>query len=190
MDGCSQRAPRRPARAAPRVACCLRGAVSYPCSTIGQGLWVPNVAGGAGADNCRTRHVIAALASSGLVGWGASTSGPPPEVVPGGDGVGSLTCGSFAPVGTARARCTPLPAGSAWTHCVPAGCGPVRSPTLRCSVLHTTRRFDGSHSPGGRCSRLGGEDRAWPPVGASTPTSPPAMVARIVVNESGTGVPL
>jgi hypothetical protein len=48
----------------------------------------------------------------------------------------------------------------------------------------------GYHSAGGRCSRLGGEGRAGPPVGASTPTSPPAMVARIVVNESGTGIPL
>ena len=65
-------------------------------------------------------------------------------------------------------------------------------PVADAPVLGASRRerFDGYHSPGGRCSRLGCEDRAGPPVGASTPTSPPAMVARIVVNDSGTGVPL
>src|SRR4029450_2491802 len=43
---------------------------------------------------------------------------------------------------------------------------------------------------GGRSSCVGSEARAGPAVGASTPTSPPAMVARIVANESGTGIPL
>jgi hypothetical protein len=33
-----------------------------------------------------------------------------------------------------------------------------------------TRGFDGYQSAGGRCSRLGCEDRAGPAVGASTPT--------------------
>jgi len=84
-------------------------------------------------------------------------------------------------------------------HGSPFGCGPstdragFRSrPVADAPVLGASRRerFDGDHSPGGRCSWLGREDRAGPPVGASTPTSPPAMVARIVVNESGTGVPL
>jgi hypothetical protein len=45
----------------------------------------------------------------------------------------------LSPVVTARARCSPLSAGSPCTHCVPAGCGPVRSQTLRCSVLHDAR---------------------------------------------------
>jgi hypothetical protein len=84
----------------------------------------------------------------------------------------------------------PLSAGPACTHCVPAGCGPVRSQAPPVVGASRRRRFDGYHSAGGRCSRLGGEDRAWPPVGASTPTSPPAMVARIVANESGTAIPL
>jgi hypothetical protein len=65
-------------------------------------------------------------------------------------------------------------------------------PVADAPVLGASRRdrFDGHYSVGGRCSRLGCEDRAGPPVGASTPTNPPAMVARIVVNESGTAIPL
>ena len=60
---------------------------------------------------------------------GDSNSGPPPREVPGGGCAGGLTCGSLAPVVTARARCAPLPAGSACTHRVPAGSGPVWSRT-------------------------------------------------------------
>ena len=71
--------------------------------------------------------------------WGDSNSGPPPGVRPGGGCAGGLTCGPLSPVVTAGARCSPLPAGSACTHCVPAGSGAIRSQTLRCSVLHDTR---------------------------------------------------
>ena len=66
--------------------------------------------------------------------WGDSNSGPPPQAPPGSGCAGWLTCGSLAPVVTARARCTPLPTGSACTHRVPANTGPLRSwtpPALR-----------------------------------------------------------
>jgi hypothetical protein len=55
--------------------------------------------------------------------WGDSNSGPPPERLPGGGCAGGLTCGFFAPVATARARCTPLPAGTMCTQRVPKGGG-------------------------------------------------------------------
>jgi hypothetical protein len=48
-------------------------------------------------------------------GWETRTLTRPSEVVPGGGGVGGLTCGSLTPVVTAGARC-PLPAGSACSH--------------------------------------------------------------------------
>jgi len=67
--------------------------------------------------------------------WRDSNSDPPPDMVPGGGCAGGLTCGSLAPVVTARVRCSPLPAGSACTHRVPAGSGPVAdasgAPVLR-----------------------------------------------------------
>ena len=77
--------------------------------------------------------------SEGLAaaGWGDSNSGPPLEGLPGGGCAGCLTCGSLAPVVTAGARCSPLPAGSACTQRVPARSGPVRSrtpPALRSSA--------------------------------------------------------
>jgi len=49
-------------------------------------------------------------------GWETRTLTRPSEVVPDGGGVGGLTCGSLTPVVTARARCAPLPAGSACSH--------------------------------------------------------------------------
>jgi hypothetical protein len=54
-------------------------------------------------------------------GWGDSNSGPSPERVPGGSCAGCLTCRFLAAVGPARARCSPLSAGTACTHRVPAG---------------------------------------------------------------------
>jgi hypothetical protein len=86
-------------------------------------------------------------------GRGNSNSGPPPDMVPGGACAGGLTCGSLAPVVTARARCSPLPAGSACTHRVPAGSGPVRSrtpPALRSSA---TRDRSAGRARQGRCRR-------------------------------------
>jgi hypothetical protein len=70
--------------------------------------------------------------SSSLV-LGDSNSRPPPEVVPGSRHAGGLTCGSLAPVVTTRARCNPLPAGTACTHRVPAGSVPSGRGRLRCS---------------------------------------------------------
>jgi hypothetical protein len=67
------------------------------------------------------------------MGWGDSNSGPPPEGVPGGGCAGSLTCGSFALVVTAGARCTPLPANSACIQRVPLASGPVGRTPLRSS---------------------------------------------------------
>jgi hypothetical protein len=72
-----------------------------------------------------------APAAAQLVEVGDSNSGPPPEGVPGGGSVGVLTCGSLAPVVTFRARCIPLPTGSACTHCVRAGAGPSGRRRLR-----------------------------------------------------------
>ncbi len=124
---------------------------------------------------------------SRAAGWGDSNSGPPPGALPGGGGVGGLTCGSLARVVTAGARCAPP---SAATHVPTVYRRASVSSGRRRSVLVLHDAFGGYHSAGGRCSRLGCEDRAGPPVGASTPTSPPAIVARIVANESGTVIPL
>jgi hypothetical protein len=71
------------------------------------------------------------------MGRGTRTLGPTPEMVPGGSRAGRLTCCSSVPLLTAGARCSPLPAGSACTHRVPAGSAPVRSrtpPALRSSA--------------------------------------------------------
>jgi hypothetical protein len=95
-------------------------------SLIGEALWRPT-------------DLVGSVRGPQQPGGETRTLARLPEVVPGGGGVGSLTCGFLAPVVTARVRCTPLPAGSACTHRVPAGCGPVRSQTLRCSVLHDPR---------------------------------------------------
>ena len=88
------------------------------------------------SDDCRTRRVIAALASSGLVGWGDSNSGPPPEAAPGGGCAGTLTCASFAPVATAGC---PLQSSTCRTHVYPpcTEAGPVwwrTPPALRSSA--------------------------------------------------------
>jgi hypothetical protein len=68
-------------------------------------------------------------------GWGDSNSGPQSEVVPGSGCACGLSCGSLAPVVTARARCTPLPARSACTHRVPAGSGPSVADAFGAPVL-------------------------------------------------------
>src|SRR5215211_7569965 len=73
------------------------------------------------------------LAAAGL---GDSNSGPPPEVVPGGGCAGGPSCGALAPLVTARARCTPLPAAPhvptvyRWAP-VPSGRGRLGAPVLR-----------------------------------------------------------
>jgi hypothetical protein len=90
----------------------------------------------------------------------------------------------------------------------PGGSGPPRpinrsmtsDPRLRSPRLGGTGHWPfpdagrlqhaGYRSVVGPASSLGREERAGPRVGARTPTSPPAMVARIVVNESGTATPL
>jgi len=46
-------------------------------------------------------------------------------VFPGLGRIVELTCSSFSPVVTARARCTPPPAGSMCTHRVPPTSGPT-----------------------------------------------------------------
>jgi hypothetical protein len=105
--------------------------------------------------------------------WGDSNSTSLFASIGGQEAVAGATCGfKERPVTAGDRRCR----GS------PVGYGPS---TDRRSIAcyHSAGGVGGS-------SRLGSEDRAGPPVGASTPTSPPAMVARIVVNESGTGVPL
>jgi hypothetical protein len=92
---------------------------------------------------------------------GDSNSGPPPEVVPGGGCAGGLSCGSLAPLVTARARCAPLPAGFACTHRVQAGSGPVRSrtpPALRSSA---TRERPAGHGNADRCVEPAGPGVAF-----------------------------
>jgi hypothetical protein len=94
-------------------------------------------------------------------GLGDSNYGLPPEVVPGGGCAAGLTCGSLAPVVTDGARCAPLPAGSACTHRVPAGSGPVRSRTplaLRSSAARNDR--PAAHGKAAR-SRPSGHLRLW-----------------------------
>ena len=93
-------------------------------------------------------------ASPGLaaVGWGDSNSGPSPEAVPGGGCAGELTCGSLAPVVTARARCAPLPAGSVCTHRVPAGPRPG-TPSLHRSAGRHGRANASSDTQGGATNR-------------------------------------
>jgi hypothetical protein len=88
---------------------------------------------------------------------------PPPERLPGGRCVGGLTCGSFAPVVTARARYVPLPAGSACTHRVPAGLVPSgrhrgRLPVLRSSA---TRTGPAGWARQGRSKRRGEQPATW-----------------------------
>jgi hypothetical protein len=72
--------------------------------------------------SCKAGEVQCTLQAR--AGSGDSNSGPPPEVVPGSRHAAGLTCGSLAPVVTTRARCNPLPAGTACTHRVPAGSVP------------------------------------------------------------------
>jgi hypothetical protein len=57
-------------------------------------------------------------------GWGDSNSSPPSEVLPGGRGVGGLTCGSLIPVVTAGDRCSPPSTNLVCTHRVPVASGP------------------------------------------------------------------
>jgi hypothetical protein len=56
--------------------------------------------------------------------WGDSNSSPPSEVLPGGRGVGGLTCGSLIPVVTAGDRCSPPSTNLVCTHRVPVASGP------------------------------------------------------------------
>src|SRR5215211_8434091 len=92
--------------------------------------WVPNVAGGAGADDCRTRRVIAALASSGLVGWGDSNSTAPVCPARGQKAIGMAACGLDERSVTAPVHRCPVFAGRLRTQ---------RGPKERFRRLDATR---------------------------------------------------
>jgi hypothetical protein len=62
-------------------------------------------------------------------GWGDSNSAPPPDRFPGGRCVGTLSCGSLAPVATTGDRCSPPSAIPACTRLDrAAGHRPARVP--------------------------------------------------------------
>jgi hypothetical protein len=91
-------------------------------------------------------HLVGkSLEGSRQPGWGDSNSGPASERLPSHSVVSGLTCGSLAPVVTARARCSPLPAGSACTQRVPVGSGPVRSWTPSALRSSATRDRSAGH---------------------------------------------
>jgi hypothetical protein len=78
-------------------------------------------------------------------GWGDSNSGPPPEVVPGRGCTGRPTCGSLAPVVTAGARCSPLPAGCVCPPCT----GGLRSRSVADASGAPVLRDQGPDRPAG-----------------------------------------
>jgi hypothetical protein len=101
-------------------------------------------------------------------GWGDSNAGPSLEGLPGGGCAGGLTCGSFVPAVTARARCSPLSAGSVCTHRVPAGPVPSGRGRLRCSgpPRPGTDRPAGQARPMQALSRTAGYLSVWSSISA------------------------